>query len=239
MRITIVEDLMKDRENLLNRITEEFSNAGVPIERLHFFISGEQLCRSYCPGTYDLIFLNIEMTGIETARKIRAIDPDVKLVFCTTSNEFARECYELNIDYYLHKPFTTKDIQRMCRRIYLSNVEAARYIMLPDGQKLLLHNFIFSEYYNHVITISTKLGENIKTRMSQTDLVAFLCTYPQFVPCSKGMIVNLNEIEKMEGNTIKMSNQILVQISRRKVKEVHEAYADFSFTQLQGKMSEC
>lgn len=239
MKIAIVDDSNTDRENLSKMIAEVLSDIGVPIEEIGFYMSGEELCKSYCPGTYDLVFLDIymgEMTGVETAGRIREADQEVKLIFCTVSNEFASESYELNVDYYLHKPFSKGDIQGMCRRIHLSDVEKGRYIMLPDGQKLLLCNFIFSEYYNHVITICTKIGEDIKTRMSQADFMKLLCAYPQFVSCTKGMIVNLSEVEEMKGNTLKMSNQVSVQISRRKVKEVNEAYADYLFTRLRNKM---
>ena len=37
-----------------------------------------------------------ELTGIDVARLIREKDKEVKLVFCTSSNEFAGESYEVN-----------------------------------------------------------------------------------------------------------------------------------------------
>ena len=48
--------------------------------------------------------------------------------------------------------------------------------------------------------------------------------------------MNFNEVEKIEGDMIVMSNQITVQISRRRVKEVNEAYAEYLFAQLQKQM---
>lgn len=44
-----------------------------------------------------------KLTGVDVARKIRERDSNVKIVFSTTSNEFASESYEVNACYYLRK----------------------------------------------------------------------------------------------------------------------------------------
>ena len=36
-----------------------------------------------------------DLTGVDVARKIRETDHNVRLVFCTTSNDFANESYEV------------------------------------------------------------------------------------------------------------------------------------------------
>ena len=36
-----------------------------------------------------------DLTGVDVARKIRETDHNVRLVFCTTSNDFASESYEV------------------------------------------------------------------------------------------------------------------------------------------------
>lgn len=53
---------------------------------------------AWTPGMCDLVILDIFMggvTGMDVAREIRRSDREVKLVFCTTSNEFASESYEV------------------------------------------------------------------------------------------------------------------------------------------------
>ena len=239
MHIAIVDDLEKDRNKLATMLTDVFEESGVSIEKLVCFSNGEELLANYYSGKFELIFLDIflgNLTGVEIARNIRKTDQKVKLVFCTVSNEFASESYKLNMDYYLSKPCSREDIRAMCKRIRVSELEAARYVILPDGQKLLIHNIVYSEYYNHLITIYTKVGENIQIRMSQGELASLLCDYSYIFPCCKGILVNFNEVEKIEGDMIVMSNQIKVQISRRRVKEVNEAYAEYLFAQLQKQM---
>lgn len=239
MQIAIVDDLKSDQEMLADMITDVFAAEGVTIAGVACFISGEELLRGYYPGKFDMVFLDIymgSMTGVETAQNIREKDGKVKIVFCTTSNEFASESYKLNAAYYLCKPVAKSDIQVMCRRILLSEIEAARHVILPDGQRLLLHNIIYSEYYNHLITIHTKAGKNVQIRMTQSGFAALFHDYPFIYPCCKGVLVNFHEVEKIEGDMIVMSDKTEIPISRRRLKEVNEAYADFLFTQLQNEM---
>lgn len=49
-----------------------------------------------------------KLTGIDLARKIRSRDEEVRIVFCSSSNEFAAESYELNASYYIRKPVSSR-----------------------------------------------------------------------------------------------------------------------------------
>ena len=62
------------------------------------FSSGEEFLSRFTAGLYDLVILDIfmgDLTGVDVARKIRETDHNVRLVFCTTSNDFASESYEV------------------------------------------------------------------------------------------------------------------------------------------------
>lgn len=54
-----------------------------------------------------------DITGVDTARAIRKIDEDVKLIFITTSNEFASESYEVKAEDYLIKPFNKERLEKL------------------------------------------------------------------------------------------------------------------------------
>lgn len=55
-----------------------------------------------------------------------------KLVFCTASNESAGENDEVNVCYYLHKPFGVERVRAMLDRLNLEKAEEARTVRLPD-----------------------------------------------------------------------------------------------------------
>lgn len=232
MRIAIIDDQLKERQHLL-KIAEK----QLPHAQFFPFQSGEAFLETWTTGTYDLILLDIfmeELLGIDVARKIRETDSDVRLVFCTTSNEFACESYEVGANYYLHKPISEENFEKMLQMINLNQYEKNRFIRLPDGQRIILRNVIFSEYHNHLITIHCKQGDNVQTRMSQTEWEEILSPYTYFYSCSKGIVINFGEIEKQENSMFLMSDGSLLPISRRKSKEALDLYSSFLFEQLRG-----
>ena len=114
MKIAIVDDSIKDREYLQKEIQEIFFRRTKNHIEITTFKSGEELLEYFYDNKegnaslFDIVFLDIYMediTGVDTARAIRKIDEDVKLIFITTSNEFASESYEVKAEDYLIKPF--------------------------------------------------------------------------------------------------------------------------------------
>ena len=230
MKIAIVDD----RPEELNRILQFTQNA-LPQAKLFTFPSGEAFLETWKQGEYDLILLDIFMDkilGIDVARKVREDDTDVRLVFCTTSNEFACESYEVGANYYLQKPISEASFAKMLQMIHLDHYEKNRFITLPDGQKIVLRNITYTEYYNHTIIIHSKKRADLQTRMSQTEWEELLKGHEFFSACSKGIVVNFYEVEKIENGMFVLQNGDSVPISRRKAKEVTESYAHFRFEQM-------
>lgn len=233
MKIALVDDQPEELKRIYTALKKELPDA-----KYYVFSDGESFLETWKDGAYDLVILDMYMNqilGIDVARIIRKTDLDIRLVFCTTSNEFASESYEVGANYYLHKPISEDSIQRMLKMIRLDQYEANRFIQLPDGQRLVLHNIISSEYYNHSIIIHCKNGVDIQTRMAQKDWEAFVSDYDYLYSCSKGILVNFHQIKKQENGMFLMSDNSQVPISRRKTKDALEAFADFRFRQMRAR----
>lgn len=230
MKIAIVDDRPEELQRIL-----DIAKAQLPSAKISQFSSGEEFLRAWNPGEYDLLLLDIfmgETLGIDVARQVRAGDPDVRVVFCTTSNEFACESYEVGANFYLQKPISGASFARMLEMINLAQYELKRFIRLPDGQRVVLRNILYSEYHNHLITIHCKHGQSVQTRMSQTDWETTLAEYTYFFSCSKGIVVNFHEIQKHEDSMFLMNDGNFIPISRRKSKDALQAYASFRFDKM-------
>ena len=69
--------------------------------------------KNFAKDQYDVIFLDIYMdgmTGMDAARAIREIDRVVRIIFITTSTEFAVDSYEVSAFGYLLKPHSVEKI---------------------------------------------------------------------------------------------------------------------------------
>ena len=228
MNIALVDDDQNQLELLYKVIAEELSL--IPNTRIKTFPSAEDFLAIWKAGGFDLIILDIfmsGMTGVELARTIRETDETVKLAFCTSSNEFAAESYEVNAQYYLHKPITESSILSMLKRMNIDRIEESRKITLPGGDALAAKNIIYTEYHNHIIFLYQKDGKVTKSRMSQSELEALLLPFGYFCSPSKGIIVNFHEVEDFSDTTLTVSTGALLPVSRRKTKDVKEAFAKF------------
>ncbi len=241
MKIALIDDEPEELDFLLQIIEKHLPDSDLNSNSIDTFLNGEAFFAEWKTGIYDMIFLDIylkDQLGIDIARQIRKTDPKVLLIFCTTSNEFASESYEVGAHNYLLKPFSEEKVVSILKQISQKTHEPGYGISLPDGQKLLLRNIIFTEYCNHVVILYNKKGGNIQTRISHGELEKLLCRYSFFCCCSKGMIVNFYEIESYNKEFFQMSNGNRVPISRRKAKDVQDAYTRFRFEQIRQEVCE-
>ncbi len=239
MRIAIVDDLPEEAARLEGMLRTAFHETHTDIHRLDVFSSAEALLECWLPNAYDLVLLDIfmgGMTGVEAAHILRDSDEHVRLVFCTTSNAFASESYAVGASYYLHKPYSNQDICRMITQVRPRDYALTRYILLPDGQKIILRDIIFTEYENHVISIHRKRGGLAMTRLGQAAFEALITDDPYLLSCSNGLLVNLYEVTAMDTDTFTMSDGSKLPISRRKAKEVQAIYNDFLFQKMRKEM---
>lgn len=120
LRIGICDDLADARlvlRSLLERILENRRIQGQFFE----FSSGETLLRWYdhYAGELDIIFLDMELhelDGMETARRLRAADAGLQLVFVTGYAEHVFDGYSVGALGYLMKPPKLEQLESVLDR---------------------------------------------------------------------------------------------------------------------------
>lgn len=239
MNIALVDDDITELKHISYMIKKYLSDSANGLSNINSvnidkFNNGNDFMSQWKTDSYNIIILDIymDLSGIDIARKIRKTDKNVSIVFCSTSNEFASESYEVCADYFIQKPLNDKNITSMFDRINMQNNNKTQSLTLPDRQKIILHNIIYTEYFNHIVTIHTKQGENIQTRISQNELENILCKYSYFYSCYRGIVVNFHAVIKHNCDTFTMSNGRNIPISRRRKKEVREQYTKFLFEKM-------
>lgn len=229
MKIAIIDDTLLDSELLKKYINlylpEQFTRD------IQSFSDSDEFVVNYKCGSFDLIFLDIYMpgkSGIETAECIRNIDKDVKIVFCTSSNEFASESYVLGASFYLCKPFTKERFIQMLTHVFPKREDAIQ-ITLPDTQRIIPRNIIYTTYFNHKITIYIDNSKPIETWLSQSSFEQLLVDFPYLCTCNRGNIVNFHYVKEYDNANFILTNGEAIAVSRRTEKAVLAAYSDFTF----------
>ncbi len=106
LKIAICDDLHAEREHLIPMLREYLDANGIETELVEFD-SGKALVQAFAPGEFNLIFLDIYMdgiTGVETARKLKAADSGCVIIFTTTSREHGADAFDIEAFHYLVKP---------------------------------------------------------------------------------------------------------------------------------------
>jgi len=235
MRIALVDDDAAQIETLCCLINRELDTLGDLNHKIRSFNSGEDFLASFKAGEYDLVVLDIYMgklTGIEVAYRIRELDEHVLLAFCTSSNEYASESYEVGARHYLRKPITEDGISRMFRRLDLETIEKTRIVKLPDGKNVTLRKILYTEYSNHTVTVHLQDGESHRLRTSQGAVDALLMEHGFFHSPYKGITVSFFAVDTVLDDSVRLIDGTVLPITRRREKEFKAAYTKFRFDRM-------
>ena len=132
MRLALVDDDAEIRSLLRAYVQRYNTEYGTAIST-YDFTRGSDLLHNYERGVFDVIFLDIEMPGIngmETATQIRRIDDAVALVFVTHLAQFAVQGYEVQASDYIIKPLSYFDFAMKITRI-LKTIEGKQVPFSP------------------------------------------------------------------------------------------------------------
>lgn len=241
MRVAIVDDIQAERETLERYLNRYCLEQLLPCEAT-CFDSGSAFVQA---GSfdYDLIFLDIYMpglNGLDTAARIRQNNPDVLLIFTTTSADFAVKSYRVRAFDYLVKPFTYAQLSETLRLAVKSLSQAASFITLKTGRnqtRVLLHKILYVDYSNHYIQIHTEQGETVTSRMYFEEITKILAPYPQFLYCSRNCIINMDKVSRLEKADFILASGECIAMNRNTVAELRQKYADYIFQKQNGGAS--
>ncbi len=115
--------LCVDDEALLLRKLRSCVEKSPDIDEVHSYDEPLEAIEFARDHTVDIAFLDIRMpsmTGIELARKLTELQPDMNIIFCTGHKEYALEAFDVHAAAYLIKPINgdavIQEIERLKRK---------------------------------------------------------------------------------------------------------------------------
>ena len=211
MRVVACDDEVLWLENLTPMLQELCQKYDLPLE-LKLFTDGEQCYEYLLHNDAQLVIMDIFLaqgTGVELVRRLRKQGFGFKLVFLTTSNEFANESYELEASYYLLKPLQSEQLEKALRCCGLLDRE--EYIVLDTGAepaRIRPKDIVVVEVQDKYCFIHTLTQKY------------FLMTY-------RGVLINMQHVKHMDNKFFLMSNGFKAPIRVRDGAAVRAAYMDW------------
>ena len=199
LQIAIADDEKKPRRALRDILEPWLELQAVPCQ-LWEYESGEKLCEGYRKYHFDLIFLDIEMegmNGMETARQLRSIDQHGILIFVTAYPDYVFQGYEVRAFHYILKPYQEKRLLDITARA-LEEIQQGDndFYLLPQGAgscRLNLRDTLYFRSEGRYITAFACSGEK-SFRGKLNDLESQLPGY--FVRIHQRYLVNIRQVSR-------------------------------------------
>lgn len=211
MKCIIVDDepLAREAIQMLIDQTENLDLAGT-------FNGPDSAGKFLADNSVDLIFLDIQMPGINGIEFARTIPKETFVIFTTAFSEFATESYEVDAIDYLIKPVKLERFQKGVEKVrtYMklikadytkNNIEGItddHFFVKADRKifKIYFDKILFIEGLKDYVVIHTEnqkviTAMNIKTIQDQLPKAIF-------VRVSKSYIINAKQIESVDNNTV-------------------------------------
>ena len=245
MRIAICDDEVYYREQFLGFVQKyALQNKSKEITVFTFTHAEELMEEVSKNGGFDIYLLDIMMpgmNGIELGKTLREKGYDEKIVYLTTSDEFAVASYKVEAADYILKPVGENEFISALDKVIKSisnRKDKSVIVKTKDGSiKISYDNIVYAELVKRNVVYhlgdSTKT-ESISVRTSFTDTVKELASDNRFIFAGKSMLLNMHHISGVRNETISFDNGEEITISRKLTREVHNTWLDFSISEVNG-----
>ncbi len=186
---------------------------------------------------WDILILDIVMpgeNGMDLAREIRALDENVRIIFLSSSPEYAVQSYLVNATFYQLKPVREESFfPVMDRAVDSCRVAKAEKLVLKcktgitaiDPEKLE-----YCEVIGHSLLLHLHNGRVLESVGKLDDLETRLLPFGCFLRAHRSYLVNMDHIHSISYKAITLECLRTIPIPHGKYNEIKKKYLDYSFT---------
>lgn len=238
MRVAICDDDEKAIK-ILTGFLEQYNKTSLEKITYDLFSDPLSLLKEVESKNFDLIFLDIIMpglNGIQTAMDIRKADHNVKIIFLTSSAEFALASYEVRAYDYLIKPFNEQRLKDSLDRLIISRSLERESLTIRLPKEIITLPFSRVESLavtNHALTITFDDNHTKSFWGKLSDYEEAFLSRPEFIKPHRAFIVNMNLMKSINADGFISFNNNRIPVSRTLQKQVKDRYARFVYTSIQ------
>lgn len=202
IRIGICDDFAEELHKRKQMIQNIMNELAINTEIVCFLSGEELLFEIEKKGSLDIIFMDVEMTGmngIETAGKIRETDCHVILIFVSNYDQYCKEIIRVQPFSFIDKPVSETELKKVVegavkilddkveifqftykKVVYKLSVKRIRYF---ESDKREIHIYYLDEKY----TFYKKL-DDVERELKDSDV--------KFIRISKSFLVNTSFVKE-------------------------------------------
>lgn len=227
MRILICDDDVELSQHLKKILVAFFQKNSLRPPEIVIYNSGERLLKD--PGCKDIVFLDIEMpgmNGIYVGNELKRENKKTIIFVITSYSQYLDEAMRFHVFRYLSKPLEKQRIFRNMKdalSLYNSSIIKVSIETKDSAFVVLSTDIIFIEANNHKTIVHTTNGDylsihNINHWLGQLHMPCFFQSHRSF-------IVNLDHVSSFDHSLIYLcNNQYRAYLTRRKYTQFKDTF---------------
>lgn len=231
-KVLIVEDFADDAALLAEELERYARRRGLELS-----VETSESAMAIAAGnrTFDLIFLDIELPGIngmEAAELLRAYDTNTPVIFTTSLAQYAVRSYEVGAAGFIVKPVTQPKLELAMDKV-LGRLRAtgAERIALPTsgGVRVIpVRDVCYVELVRHDLVFHLAPDEEpVRVRGTIKQVAEHVRPEGPLLQISSGCVVNMDYVQLIKGSEVRMTDGTALPLSRARRREAVETFSSY------------
>lgn len=236
MKLAICDDEMQNQE-LVEEVIRTSETRPV---KIHKFSDAQVLLNEVRKnGGFDVYILDVVMpgmNGIELGKQLRAEGFDGKIIYLTSSQEYAVESYRVKAYDYLLKPVEPQALCQTLDEVWDQlQPREEKYISVKtkDGSiRLCMDDVMYVQLSKRAAVYYLTGGrqyQSMTLRVPFPEAVKELLEDRRFVLCGQGLLANLQHLTMVETEALVFRDTERVYLGVKNCRELRPRWADFWF----------
>lgn len=189
---------------------------------------------------YDILFLDVIMpaeNGITAAKEIRQYDNVVKIIFLTSSAEFAVESYVVGAYFYQLKPIWEENFFRLMDAVIAECEKSSGMSLILRCKsgitRVELNRLEYCEVLGRSLWLHLVGGAVLESAGRMDHLCEQLADHENFLRVHRSFLINLDYVKNIAPKAITMASLAELPIPRGKYGELKDRYLEYAFQRKQ------
>lgn len=237
MRIAVCDDNRLCRshvEDLLHDYAEQRRDADITFS---IFSEPEALLAALEQETFDIYILDIimpGMDGIALGKALRNQGTDAKIIYLTSSEEYALDSFQVRAFHYLMKPAQREPFFAVLDEAIASiSVRKDRSLIVKTREgsaRISYDSLLYAELAKRAVLYHLTHGRTLEStslRTTFTEAVKDLLADRRFALCGTSTTVNMHHITMVEAESIVFEDGSRVHLNKKACRELRMMWNDF------------
>ena len=188
----------------------------------------------------DIIFLDVVMPGqdgITAAREIRRYDSSVKIIYLTSSAEYAVDSYTVGAYFYQLKPIWQESFFRLLDSVIAECAKSGSMSLILRCKsgitRVGLEKLEYCEVLGRALWLHLTDGTVLESGGGMDHLCEQLAEHDNFLRIHRSYLVNLDHIKSIVPKAITMDSLAELPVPRGKYAELKDLYLEYAFRRKQ------